>query len=118
MRHSLKAIMIATALSVGAAHAAPGFGASSHRLGGGTPKAEKQSKATPAWEIFLALIGFDLAATVEPVASETIDKQHGKSKQCEQSKKTEVARADEKDEAEGGSSKGRSRTGEPVYLAF
>jgi hypothetical protein len=47
-----------------------------------------------------------------------MNRRDGEAKQCDQAKKTEVAKAETKDEAEGASSKGKSRTGEPVYLAF
>lgn len=119
MRNYLTAIVIASALSFGAANAAPGFGPSSHRLGGGTSaKAADDNKPMTFIEAVLGLIGFDLAASVEPVVGETYVDRNGKTKECEQAKKAEVAKAEEKSETEGGDSKGRSRNGEPVYLAF
>lgn len=119
MRNYLTAIVVAAALSVGAANAAPGFGPSSHRLGGGTSaKAADDNKPMKLVEAVLNLIGFDFAASVEPVVGETYVDRTGKTKECEQAKKAEVAKAEEKNESEGGDSKDRSRYGEPIYLAF
>lgn len=118
MRHLLTATGLAAALSLGAAQAAPGFGASSHRLGGGHQPTEKQGKALSAFEAMLGLLGFELSASVEPVVSESMTDRNGKLKECDEAKKTDVAKAESKGGAEGGSSKGKSRTGEPVYLAF
>lgn len=117
MRRSLAAIAFAAALAFGAAEAAPLFGASTHRLGGGQA-AKEQNDARALLEAIFAWIGFDLVATVEPVAREGVADQAGRPKECDRAKKAEVAKAETKDESEGGSSKGRSRTGEPVYLAF
>lgn len=118
MRHYLTAFVMAAALSIGAAQAAPGFGASSHRLGGGVQPAEREGKALSAFEAFLGLLGFDLSASVEPVVSENATGRNGKLKECDEAKKTDIAKAESKDGAEGGSSKDKSRAGEPVYLAF
>lgn len=117
MRHYLKAVVLASALSMGVAQAAPVFGASSHRLGGGSEKAESR-KPLSLFEAVLALAGIDLAASIEPIASDAVADRAGKTKECDQSKKTEVAKAETKETADGGSSKGRTRTGEPIYLAF
>lgn len=119
MRNRLLAIVVASAISVGAANAAPGFGPSSHRLGGGTSdKTADTSKPMTLIETVLSFIGFDLTAKVEPVAGETYVDRTGKSKECAETKKAEVAKADEKSDSDGGESKSRSRYGEPVYLAF
>ncbi len=120
MRHHLTAIVLAAALSIGAAHAAPGFGASSHRLSGdSSPKKASEHKPLTLIEAVLGLIGIELSASVEPIVGETYVDRAGKSKQCDQEKKAEVAKAEEKDGAQGGgSSKGRTRAGEPIYLAF
>ncbi len=119
MRNHLTAIVIAAALSVGAANATPAFGPSSHRLGGGTSaKVADDAKPMTLLEAVLSFVGFDLAVSVEPVVGETYSDRTGKTKECEQAKKAEVAKAEEKNESEGGESKGYSRPGEPVYLAF
>jgi hypothetical protein len=119
MKIRLTAIVIAAAFTVGSANAATGFGSSSHRLGGdSSARAAKDSKPLTLIEAVLGLIGFDFAASVEPVASEAYADRTGKPKECEQAKKTEVAKAESKEDEQGGASKGRTRTGEPVYLAF
>lgn len=118
MRLSLTVIIAAAALSIGAAHAAPAFGSSSHRLGGTANEPAKKGEALSFFEALFAVLGIDAAASVEPVVGETMNRRDGKAKQCDQEKKSEVAKAETKDEAEGASSKGKSRTGEPVYLAF
>lgn len=119
MRHYLIAIALAAALSIGAAQAAPGFGASSHRLGASASEpSKKESRALSTFEAFLAIFGLDLAASVEPVAGESMNARNSKTKECQQAKKTDVAKAETKEGAEGASTKGKSRTGEPVYLAF
>ena len=118
MRHYLAAFVIASALSLGVAQAAPGFGASSHRLGGGAG-AEKAERRQPLslFESILALAGIDLSLAIEPIASETIA-DRSRSKECDQAKNTEVAKADAKESPDGSSPRGRTRTGEPIYLAF
>ena len=119
MKIRLTAIVIAAAVIMGSANAAPGFGPSSHRLGGASSTdAAKDGKPLTLIEAFLGFIGFDLAATVEPVVGEAYADRSGKSKECEQAKQTEVAKADSKDDERGGASKDRARAGEPVYLAF
>jgi hypothetical protein len=118
MRLSLTVIVAAAALTIGAAHAAPAFGTSSHRVGGSSSEPVKKGDALSIFEALFAVLGFDVAASVEPVADETMNRRDGKAKQCEQAKKAEVAKAETKNEAEGASSRGKSRTGEPVYLAF
>lgn len=120
MRHWSIAILAASAVFVGWAQAAPGFGASSHRLGGGSGHgSESQKEAIGFLEALLAFAGFEMTTSVKPVARES-NGGPPPAKECDEQKKTEVAKADEKEAAEGGagSSKGRSRSGEPVYLAF
>ena len=119
MRNHILAVVLASALAVSAAHAAP-FGPASHRLGGGTTSAKPSETAKPInlVEAILGFIGFDLSASVEPVAGETYVDQNGKTQQCDETKKSEVAKAETKEDAQGGSSKGRTRNGDPVYLAF
>ena len=119
MRNHLTAILIASALAMSAAQAAP-FGPASHRLGGGSAAAKSSQDAKPMTliEAFLGLIGFDMAVSVEPVVGETYVDRAGDAKQCDDAKKSEVAKAETSDDARGGSSKGRTRTGDPVYLAF
>jgi hypothetical protein len=119
MRHTMIAIFAASAVSFGLAQAAPGFGASSHRLGGGSgdQKSERHHDSLGWLEALLAFAGVDPSASVEPVAGETLG---ASAKQCDKQKKTEVAKADDKEATKegAGSTKGRARTGEPVYLAF
>ncbi len=80
---------------------------------------EKETHTLGLIDMILGLVGFDLAASVEPIVGETTPGGSTRAKQCDKEKKTEVAKAEEKDGSEGGgSSKGKSRTGEPVYLAF
>jgi hypothetical protein len=112
----------AAALSIGSVHAAPGFGPSSHRVGGAVgagKSATTESKPQSIVESLFALIGLDLSASakVEPVVGEAYPERAGGSKECDQEKTTEVAKVDSKDEKATGA-KGRTRTGEPVYLAF
>ncbi len=120
MRNYFTAVVLAAALTMGVANAATSFGPSSHRLGGdSSAKASKEHKPLGLIETVLGLIGFDLAASVEPVVGEGYADRSGKPKECEQAKKTEVAKADAKDGPDGGgSSKGRTRPGDPIYLAF
>jgi hypothetical protein len=118
MRHGFTAIALVTALTMGAAHAAPDFGASSHRLGGVSKPAEKERNPLALFELALGLIGFDLSASVEPVVGETLNDSASRAKKCDQAKDTEVAKAETKNGSDTGSSKGRARNGEPVYLAF
>jgi hypothetical protein len=120
MRHWSIAILAASAVSVGLAQAAPGFGASSPRLGGGSYQgSEKPKEAIGFFEALLVFAGFEMTASVRPVAGESIGGPPP-AKECDKQKKTEVAKAEDKETTEGGagSSKGRGRTGEPVYLAF
>lgn len=105
-------------LSVGAAHAAPGFGASSHRLGGGTQGVEARKDPMPWVVALLGIIGIDLTAKVEPVVGDTLEERRAKARQCDEAKNAEMAKADEQTSAKGDRSKGRSRNGDPVYLAF
>lgn len=115
MRQSLIATMAAVSVMFAAAEAAPAFGAGLHRAGGAERGHAKESPLA-AFEALLALIGIEATASVRPV---TETGERTKTKQCEQSKKTEIAKAAPKADADGGAaSKGRSRTGEPVYLAF
>jgi len=116
MRNHFAAIVIASALTVTAAHAAP-FGPSSHRLGGGASSPEAQ-KSVNFIEALLGFIGIELSASVEPVVSESYVGPARPAKECDQAKKSEVAKAETKEEAQGASSKGRARPGDPVYLAF
>ncbi len=123
MRLPFRAFLLAAALSVGALAAgaaqAASFGASSHRVGGAPAHAaEKDSTAVAIFDRVLGLVGFDLAASVKPVAGERVPNRTARPKECDQAKKTAVAKAESKDSEGGGSSKGKSRTGEPVYLAF
>lgn len=119
MRHQLIATVLASALLASAAQAAP-FGPASHRLGGSATSAKSTQDAKPMTliEAFLGFIGFDLAASVEPIASETYVDRTGKTKQCDETKKSEVAKAEPTDDAQAGASKDRTRTANPVYLAF
>jgi hypothetical protein len=114
-RHLFIAVGAAGLALSSVADAAPAFGATSHRTGGAAA-AEKRADR-PLIEVVLSLIGFDFAATVEPVVGESAVRRDARAKECEQSKKTEVAKAEPKDEEGGGAAK-RSRTGEPLYLAF
>lgn len=110
------AISIATAaLMASPAFAAPSFGPAGHWLGGDDARA-KQEKGVDLPSAVLSLFGIDLAATITPVASEAYEKKVG-SKECDQAKKTEVAKAEPK-ASDASGSKGRARAGEPVYLAF
>lgn len=116
MRNRLTAFVLASALTFGAAEAAPSFGSSSQRLGGGA--AAHEGDAPTLIEIVLGLVGFDFAATIEPVAGERFGDRAGKAKECEQSKKTEVAKAEPKESGGATTAKARPKSGEPVYLAF
>lgn len=122
MRKAMTALAFAAALSIGTAEAAPGFGPSSHRIGGGVGSgkaATTESKPQSIVESLFAILGFDISASakVEPVVGEAYPERAGAAKECDQEKKTEVAKADSKDANTPGA-KGRTRTGEPVYLAF
>jgi len=122
MRNYMTAFALAAALSIGSAAAAPGFGPSSHRVGGAVGSgnsATTESKPQTIIESLFAIIGVDLSANakVEPVIGETYPERADAAKECDQEKKTEVAKADSKGESATGS-KSRTRTGEPVYLAF
>lgn len=119
MRYQFIVTVLASALLASAAQAAP-FGPASHRLGGSATSAKSSEDAKPMTliEAFLGFIGFDLAASVEPIASETYVDRTGKTKQCDETKKSEVAKAEPADEAAAGASKGRTRPVDPVYLAF
>ena len=121
MRQHLIILVGAAVLLVGgAAEAAPAFGASSHRLSGSASGHSKAQAARPlGWfEAALGLIGIDLAASVMPVGGEAMNERGARSSECETAKKTEVAKADPKDETNASGSKGRARPNEPVYLAF
>lgn len=119
MRNHLVGIVLASALAVSAAQATP-FGPASHRLGGGASSSTSSDESTPKSLIdaFLGFIGFNLAVSVEPVVGDAYVDRAGKTRECDEAKKSEVAKAETKDDAQGGSSKGRTRPGDPVYLAF
>lgn len=124
MRHHIRlcAFAFSTALMFGVAQAAPSFGSSSHRLGGddsGSARAtRKDERPLSLFEMALSIAGVKLTTSVEPVVGEASARGTKPAKECEKAKATEVAKADSKDGGEGGSSKGRARSGEPVYLAF
>ena len=119
MRRYFTAIALVTALTMGAAHAAPNFGASSHRLGSGVSKpAEKERNPLSLFELALGLIGFDLSASVQPVVGETLNDSFSMAKKCDQA---------ERDRSRQGGNEERDRlqfverprrNAEPVYLAF
>lgn len=120
MRNCFIAIVAASAVAVGAAQAAP-FGPASHRLGGnGSASTQSTEAARPMTliEAVLDFVGFKLSASVEPVVGDTYIDRTGKTRQCDEAKNAEVAKAEPKENAPGGASKGRTRSGEPVYLAF
>lgn len=124
MRHHLHlyAFAFSTALMFGVAQAAPSFGSSSHRLGGDDSRtskaARKDERPLSLLEMALSVAGVKLTTSVEPVAGERSARGTKPAKQCDKAETTEVAKADTKDGGEGGSTKARARSGEPVYLAF
>jgi len=119
MRRYFTAIALVTALTMGAAHAAPNFGAPSHRLGSGVSKpAEKERNPLSLFELALGASDFDLSTSVEPIVGETLNDSSSRAKKCDQAKETEVAKAETKNGTDSSSSKGRARNAEPVYLAF
>ena len=119
MRNLLAAIIIASALTMTVAQAAP-FGPSSHRLGGGasSSKSSETPKTVNFVEALLGIIGIEPTASVEPVVGESYVSPARQTEECDQAKKSEVAKAETKEDAQGASSKGRARPGDPVYLAF
>ncbi|HNS86239.1 MAG TPA: hypothetical protein PKH09_05000 [Parvularculaceae bacterium] len=118
MRQKISLLAAAAVLLIGgAAQAAPGFGASSHRLGGGSA-ASTQSKPASLLEATLRLFGFETAATVQPVVGDRLGDTAGRTKECDQADKAEVAKAETKTAQGGAEAKARPRPNEPVYLAF
>ncbi len=123
MRHFTIAFAVSAALSVGVSHAAPGFGASSHRLGGdgAGSKASASKNENAPWDLLTslaALAGFDLSGSVEPVAVQRISRKAADRKECENAKGTEVAKAEPKQGGGNTPTKPRGPSGEPIYLAF
>ncbi|MCB2113685.1 MAG: hypothetical protein KDD85_09065 [Parvularculaceae bacterium] len=123
MRQYLPAAAAAAVLLIGGtAGASPGFGASSHRLGGDATgvahSGASQSKAAAVIESVLTLFGFETAARVEPLAGERLGETAARTKQCDRDEKAEVAKAEPKTEQGGGDPKSRVQPHEPVYLAF
>ena len=124
MRQHLRlyAFAFSTALMFGVAQAAPSFGSSSHRLGGddsaSSRAARKDERPLSLFEMALSIAGVKLTTSIEPVVAEGSARGTKPAKQCDKAETTEVAKADSKDGGEGGSTKARVRSGEPVYLAF
>jgi len=120
--HRLCAFALLAVLSIGAAQAAPSFGASSHRLGGdestSARAATKDERPLSLLEMALSLAGVKLSTGVEPVVGDRVVRGANKSKECDNAEAAEVAKAEPEDGGEGATSKGRARSGEPVYLAF
>ena len=115
MRKTLIAITIAGVLGTGAAHATPTLGAAAHELGGAVTPASDEGRPLTVLEVLLGFMG--LSASVQTLASEEIAKRDGRNEPCPEAKKTEVAKAEAKED-DASTSKGRGRPGEPVYLAF
>ena len=102
----------------GVAQAAPAFGARAHNLGGAASQSRTLENKPLGWiELALGIFGVDLAASVEPVAGDKLDDSGTRAKECEESKKAEVAKAEPQND-QGSGSKGRAMPNEPVYLAF
>ncbi len=115
MRHSLIAFCALAVLSLSAANAAPGPGASSHRLvGDGASNASEKSERASLLELIAALIGLERA----PAAAR--DKQTnptpGDIENCKEPQKA-LATAKPSTETTARTDV-RSRFGEPLYLAF
>ena len=120
MRHLYVAMLgAAVLLAGGVAQAAPGFGASSHQLGGSVgASGSDESKSITFLESVLGLIGIEFAVSVEPVVGDRFNEPASRSKECKDAEKAEVAKADAKPESGAGAAKNPVRPHEPVYLAF
>jgi len=118
MRHHLPAATAAFILLIGGtAQAAPGLGASSHRLGGGST-ASSQSKTVSILEAAMKFFGFETAASVEPLVGDRLGETAARTKQCDGEENAEVAKAETQKEQGGAEPKSRVQPHEPVYLAF
>jgi hypothetical protein len=115
MRHLLITFSAIAVLAFGVAHAAPGFGSSSHRLGGDNkPMASNKAETTPLLEIIAAMIGLQSAASVG--GDKQSDPKSGDIEECEGAKKAEAkSKPSTKTTARNDA---KPRTGEPLYLAF
>lgn len=115
MRHSLFAFSALAVLSFGVAHAAPGFGSSSHRLGGDTkPTASSKAETATLIQLVAALIGIESAATVG--TGKESDRKPGELDECEETKQAESkSKPSTKTSAR---SDAKARSAEPIYLAF
>lgn len=127
MAKILVAAVIAGAMLFGAAQAAPGFGASSHRLSGSTPTQSAPADEPATFvEAFLALLGIESTRKIDPTYAEKIAERMGaansesrskaEAEQCDEAKKAEDLKSQK---AEARAKAKRSDTaGRPVYLAF
>ena len=120
MIKNLAVLVIATGALSGTADAAPGFGSASHRLGGGATgaTAENSERSVGVVEAIFNLLNRKGEASVAAVTPASSAAEAARAKECDKSKKTEVAKAEAKPGETDKAAKGRMPTGEPVYLAF
>ena len=115
MRHSLFALSALAVLSFGVAHAAPGFGSSSHRLGGDNKStASSKTETASLLQLIAAFIKVEPAATVR--SGKETDRKPGELDECEETKQAEnkskpSTKTSARDDA-------KARSAEPIYLAF
>ena len=120
MRHITKALIAASAVTFGVAHAAPAFGGSGMRLGGGSEdRGQERPTISAVLKNLKKAMTLELSAKASPISDEEYLDGPPSPKSCDKEHQTEVARAESKSE-DGGESSGKKkvRGGEPVYLAF
>jgi hypothetical protein len=118
MRKNIAIVLSASAVLLGAAQAAPTFGASSHHLGGerAGKYATQETETATFLEVFLGVLTFDLSAKATPIAERRTVDEKARAAECEQAKKdnAEIAQA----EPETNGDKAKHPNLEPMFLAF